>query len=103
MINPRQRVGKHELHDYEGDCDRHVGRNRHRPLAGTTVVGFVQAAFVFVVVDDPEIEGDAQIQEGNHPGCATPLHDAVREFASATSESQVPLLASDLMLARSCR
>jgi hypothetical protein len=56
-----------------------------------------------VVVDDPEIEGDAQIQEGNHPGCATPLHDAVREFASATSESQVPLLASDLMLARSCR
>jgi hypothetical protein len=56
-----------------------------------------------MVMDDAEIERDAQVQEGNDPRCATPVHDAVRESASVISESQVPVLASGLILVRSCR
>jgi len=103
MIEARPRIHKNQRHDEDDDRDRHVGRNRHGPLAGAAVVGLVQAAFVFVVMDDAEIERNAQIQEGNDPRYSTPLHDAVREFASVTLESQALVLPSGLILARSCR
>ena len=70
---------------------------------GTSDATAVQAAFILVMVDDTEIERNTQVQEGNNPRYNTPLHDAVREFASVTLESQVLVLAGGLILARSCR
>jgi cytochrome b len=103
MIDAWPHIRKHQRHEQENNHDRHVGRNRHGPLASAAVVGLVQATFVFMVMDDAEIERDAQVQEGNDPRYATPLHVAVRKSASATTESQVPVLASGLILMRSCR
>lgn len=103
MIDARLRIHKHQRYDRENNHDRDVGRNGHGPLAGAAVVGFVQATLVLMVMDDAEIERDAQVQEGNDPRYATPLHVAVRKSASATSESQVPVLAGGLILMRSCR
>ncbi len=88
MFNVRLRLHQHQRHEKDNNHDRHVGCNRHGPLAGAAVVEFVQTAFVLVVMDDTEIERDAQVQEGNDLRYATPRHDTLREFASATSESQ---------------
>jgi len=88
MFNVRLRLHQHQRHEKDNNHDRHVGCNRHGPLAGAAVVGFVQTAFVLMVMNDAEIDNDGEIQERDDPHYATPFHNAVREFASGITESQ---------------